>query len=570
MRSSLTGRASALSVIFAAAAVLLTARLYFVQIVHGEQYRERGVTQYQESDGMMRRGSIFFTTKDGQHIAGAVMESGWIIAIHPKEVHDAQSAYDALAQVTTLDKERFLTAASRINDPYEEVAKRVPDDAADAIRALDLPGVLLARDQWRLYPAQALAAQAIGFVGFKGAERAGVYGLERQYEDTLAHTSSGLYVNPFAEIFSNLRALLSFDPSDTEGSIVTTIEPRVQQQLETTLERVMERYTPEFAGGIVMDPQSGAVLAISGLPSFDPNTYSLADIANYTNRLVEGRYELGSIMKPLTVAAGIDSGAFTATSTYTDKGCVTVSTYKICNFDLKPRGVVPVQEILSQSLNVGAAYVAERTGYSVFTQYMNAYGFAQKTGIDLPGEIKGDLSTLSIGQKPAINYSTAAYGQGIAVTPIAMTRALSALANQGRLPNPYIVSGVQYDNGITRAMPQKAQLQVLKPQTAEEVTEMLIKVFDEGLLKGELKQERYSIAAKTGTAQIPKAGGGYYPPGTYLHSFFGYFPARDPRFIIFLFANRPQGQEYASATLARPFMDMAKFLINYYEIPPDR
>lgn len=571
MRSSLAIRVRALGVLFVIAALLLVVRLYFVQVVHGEEYRKNAVAQYvAQNNDTLRRGSIFFSTKDHELVAAAVMESGWRIAIHPKYIEDAEATYAAIAERTTLDKERFITSASRLSDPYEEVALRVPDAAAAAIRELDLPGVLLVADQWRSYPAHTLASQTVGFVGFKGDRREGVYGLERQYEDTLALKTSGLYVNPFAEIFSNLQAMLSFDPTDHKGSIITTIEPRVQQQLETTLARVMKTYSPEFSGGIVMDPRTGAIVAMAGLPSFNPNEYGVAEIANYPNRLVEGRYELGSIMKPLTVASGIDSGAITATSTYNDRGCIMVSTYKVCNFDQKARGVVPIQEILSQSLNVGVSHVVDKTGYDVFTQYMNAYGFAQKTGIDLPNEIAGDLRTLSFGQKPAVNYDTAGFGQGIAVTPIEMIRALSALANQGMLPNPHVVSTVQYESGISRDMRIPQSVQVLKPATAELVTEMLIRVFDEALLEGELKQEHYSIAAKTGTAQIPKPGGGYYPPGTYLHSFFGYLPARDPRFIVFLFANRPQGQQYASATLARPFMDIAKFLINYYDIPPDR
>jgi len=294
------------------------------------------------------------------------------------------------------------------------------------------------------------------------------------------------------------------------------------------------------------------------------------DQSVFSNSLVEGRYELGSIMKPLTMAAGIDSGAITARSVYDDTGCITVSTYKICNFDLKARGVIPMQEVLSQSLNLGAAFVATKTGYPTFTKYMKAYGFGQKTGIDLPNEVTGDLSPLGNGQKPAINYDTAAFGQGVSVSPIEMIRALGALANQGVLPNPHVVTAIKYASGITRSIDPGQGPRVLAATTSETVTNMLIKVFDEGLLGGELKMEHYSFAAKTGTAQIPMPGGGYYPGEQYLHSFFGYFPAHDPKFIVFLYAFRPQGQKYASATLAHPFMDIAKYLINYYNIPPDR
>jgi cell division protein FtsI/penicillin-binding protein 2 len=275
-------------------------------------------------------------------------------------------------------------------------------------------------------------------------------------------------------------------------------------------------------------------------------------------------------MKPLTMAIGMDTGAITLDTTYDDTGCITVSTYKICNFDQKARHVIPVQEILNQSLNVGASFVATKIGYPIFTRYLKSAGLGDLTGIDLPGEVTGDLSQLKSGNGPAVNYDTAAFGQGIAVSPIEMTRALGLLANHGVLPMPHIVTGIRYDTGITRSIVPASGAQILMPESVDTVTDMLVKVFDNALLKGSLKQEHYSIAAKTGTAQIPQPGGGYVPGSVYLHSFFGYFPAHDPKFVVFLYAYEPHGQEYASATLARPFLDIAKFLINYYNIPPDR
>ena len=229
-----------------------------------------------------------------------------------------------------------------------------------------------------------------------------------------------------------------------------------------------------------------------------------------------------------------------------------------------------MQQILSQSLNVGATFLADTMGHSTFTRYLHLYGFGDKTGIDLPNEVSGDLSQLKNGTGPDANYDTAAFGQGIAVSPIEMIRALSVLANQGKLPTPHIVSAIKYESGITRSVTPAGGIQALKPSTADTVTNMLIQVFDTGLLNGKIKMDHYTIAAKTGTAQISKPGGGYIAGDTYLHSFFGYFPAHDPKFIVFLFAIQPHGQKYASATLAMPFDGIAKFLINYYNIPPDR
>jgi len=573
MKSNVVARARLLSALFIIAAALLVVRLYFVQIVHGTEYQKSAQGQYVATGPDTEdRGNIFFTTKDGQLVSAAVMKSGWRIAIAPKDIADQESVYETLNKMTPVDRDRFFASTAKTADPYEEVAFRVSDTAAKALRAKNIPGLIFVQDQWRDYPAGVLASQAIGFVGYEGTStsRVGVYGLEREYQDTLAKPTSGLYVNPFAELFTNMESALSGDPSAHQGSIVTSIEPNVQAQLEKTLEQVMKTYTPDFAGGIVMDPHTGQVVAIGARPAFDPNTYNeVNDPSVFSQQLVEGRYELGSIMKPLTMAAGIDSGAVTATTTYNDTGCIEVGTYKICNFDLKARGVIPMQQVLSQSLNLGASFVATKTGYPVFTEYMRAYGLGERTGIDLPNEVAGDLSPLGEGFGPAVNYHTASFGQGISVSPIEMIRALSALANGGVLPNPHVVTGIKYESGITRSIPVSSGAKVITPQTAETVTDMLVKVVDKSLLEGALKQEHYSIAAKTGTAQIPKTGG-YLGGDVYLHSFFGYFPAHDPRFIIFLYAYKPHGQKFASATLAHPFLDIAKFLINYYAIAPDR
>ena len=573
-RKILTRRARFISGAFIAVAALLIVRLYFVQIVHGSQYSRDAMGQYQESaPETVRRGSIFFMQKDGTLLAAATMQSGWRIAIDPRTIGDPEAVFKQLNAIAPVDKDTFMKSAAKKSDPYEEIATRLSDSAAASIRAKKIPGVLLVADQWRLYPGDMLAAQTIGFVGYSAssASKSGVYGLEKMYEATLSHNSSGLYVNPFAEIFTNIESALSSDPAAHKGSIVTSIEPKVEEQLEATLGEVMQTYTPTMAGGIVMDPHTGRIIAIAGRPAFDPNTYNIiSDPSVFDNQLVSGRYELGSIMKPLTMAAAIDSGAVTPVTTYDDKGCIERSTYRICNFDLKARGVIPVQQILNQSLNVGASFLADTMGHPTLTRYLQLYGMGERTGIDLPGEVSGDLSPLGSGRGPDVNYDTAAFGQGISVTPIEMIRALSALANGGQLPDPHVVEAIKYDSGVRREIPVMSGPQVLKPATADTVTNMLIKVYDTGLLNGQLKMEHYAIAAKTGTAQIPQKGGGYIPGDVYLHSFFGYFPAHDPKFIVFLFAIKPHGQKYASATLAHPFDEIAKFLINYYDIPPDR
>lgn len=572
MRSNLVVRVRILCAFFIVFAILIAIRLYFVQVVYGDSYREQAMGQYtQKARDTQPRGNIFFSTKDGSPVAAAVMESGWRIAIQPDDVEDAEATYAILQAITPLDRERFMASAAKVADPYEEVAFRVSDKAEEAIREKKLKGVLLVQDQWRSYPGQELAAQTIGFVGYKGDVKTGRYGLEQQWNETLEKTANGLYVNPFAEIFTNVAAIVAADPASHEGDLITTIEPLVEKELEKTLDSVMAEYRPRQAGALVMDPATGAIIAMASRPAFNPNTYSAVDDGGvYSNPLVEGRYELGSIMKPLTMAIGIDTGAVSPSTTYEDKGCIDRSTYTICNYDHKARGTVAMQQVLSQSLNTGATFVVEKTGQRRFTDYVHALGFGDKTGIDVPNEVTGDISPLQNGSAPAINFAAASYGQGISVSPIAMVRALAALANGGKLTHPHVVSAVRFATGVTRSVHASTSVQILKPETAAAVTNMLVQVYDTELLKGALKQDRYSIAAKTGTAQMAIPGQGGYYKDRFLHSFFGYFPAHEPRFIVFLFAIEPQGQEYASATLARPFDAIAKYLINYYDIAPDR
>lgn len=555
---------------FVLAALLFIGQLYLLQIVHGSEYQKKATAHYTKSDpDTVNRGSIYFTAKGGELVSAAVMQTGWRIAIKPDQTKDENGVYEQLNAIVPIDRDRFLLSAAKKGDPYEEVAFRVPDGAAKKIRALKVPGLLLVQDQWRFYPAGELAAQAIGFVGYQGDTRAGVYGLEKNWENTLVQKQNGLYINPFAEIFTNLQAVVSTDPSGHEGSIITSIEPSVQRTLETTLEGLMKKYTPRSAGGIIMDPHTGEILAMAGRPAYDPNTYStVANSAVFQNALVESTFEMGSIMKPLTMAKGIDKGVVTPGTTYNDTGCIQKSGKRVCNSDEKAHGIVSMQIVLNQSLNTGASFVADRIGHTEFGEFVRSLELGRKTGIDLPSEAVGQLKSIENGYD--VDYASASFGQGIAVSPIAIIRALSILANGGVLPNPHVVTAIKLQNGIIRSIDPGEGPRVLSASSTEAVTKMLIESYDTALIGGILKEEHYSLAAKTGTAQIAIPGGGGYYTDRTLHSFFGYLPANNPQFIVLLFVIEPQGEAFASATLSRPFSSLAKYLINYYSIPPDR
>ncbi|MBU1160116.1 penicillin-binding protein 2, partial [Patescibacteria group bacterium] len=430
-----------------------------------------------------------------------------------------------------------------------------------------IKGVNLYSQNWRYYPASNLASRVLGFAGFNENVIEGRYGLEKYYESILNKASGDFSLNnPFAEIIINFKKLISSIPE--KGDVVTTIEPEVQILLEKSLKDLLEKYSSEMAGGLVMDPQTGRIIAMSVKPDFDPNRYNEEKISLFSNPIVQSVFEMGSIMKPLTLAAAMNEGAITPQTTYEDKGYVIFNNKRIENYDGKGRGVVNMQEVLNNSLNTGAVFAMEKLGKEKFKDYIINYGLGEKTGIDLPDEIQGLISNLDSNRD--VEYATASFGQGIAVTPIEMISALASLANGGILVKPFIVEEIKNDQGFSRKIEPETRRQVLSQQTSKEMSRMLSNVVDNALLGGTVKLERYTIAAKTGTAQYKAEGEAGYREGEYIHTFFGYAPAFNARFITFLFLVRPQGARYASNSLTEPFMDITKFLLNYYEVPPDR
>ncbi len=514
------------------------------------------------------RGSIYFQNKDGSLLSAASLTTGYELAINPQKITDQASVYKSLSEVIPLDVESFYQKAGQKDSVYQKIADHVSEDIMKKVEALNIPGLQIQKERWCYYPGDSLAAQTLGFVGYDGNNLVGRYGLEKYYEDVLSRDSNQAYVNFFAEIFSNIKQVISTD-SKMEGKIVTSIEPTVEGFLEKKLGEVQDKYSSALTGGIIIDPTTGEIYAMAVSPTYNLNKFSdEKNLSVFNNPLVEGLYEMGSIIKPLTMAAGIDSGAVTAETTYKDTGSLTLDGSTIYNYDKKARGTVNMQEVLNQSLNLGVSFVVRTMGKDNFANYMRGYGLDEETGIDLPGENHGRLENLKSPRD--IEYATASFGQGISLTPIETVRALSALANGGKLITPHVVKRINYTSGLFNNISYVNEAkQVIKKETSEEISRMLTVVVDKALANGKVSLPNYSVAAKTGTAQIAKPGGGYYDD-RWLHSFFGYFPSYKPRFLIFLYTVEPKGVPFASQTLTTPFMDTVKFLINYYNIAPDR
>lgn len=556
-----------------ALSLFLIVRLYFVQIVYHKDYVARAEGQYVHTvEDLYTRGSIFLTTRDGEKVSAATIQTGFLLAINPTLITDPEATYEMLNEHIQLDHDWFVTQASNKNRTYIEIEQKVDTPVANAIDALGVPGVMLYKNQWRYYPGDELLARTVGFVGFRGDSLSeiptGRYGLERYYDDTLTYETERLSVNFFAEIFSNLGGIVFDTKESRTGDIVTTLEPTVSRILERELEKVHEKWESKLTGGVIIDPQTGEIYALEVVPTFDLNDRKEATIEDFKNPIVEDVYEMGSIIKALTMASGLDAGAVNAATTYYDPGCIELDEYTICNYDGRGRGTVPMQEVLNQSLNTGVSFVEHTMGKKRFREYFTALKLGSETGIDLPNEAHGLVDNLDSPRD--VEYATASFGQGIALTPIATVRALATLGNGGVLITPHIVKKVEFKDGTEKEVQYPLGDRVFSEATSEEISRMLTVVVDDALHGGDVALPNHSVAAKTGTAQIAdRVNGGYYDD-RYLHSFFGYFPSYDPKFLIFLYTVEPKGVRYASETLTDPFMELTKFLINYYNIPPDR
>jgi cell division protein FtsI/penicillin-binding protein 2 len=548
-------------------AIVLLTRLFFVQIIHSNFYAERADKQYiTPASNIFNRGSIYFSKKDGSLVAGGTISSGFKVAIVPNDIIDAEDTYNKLAPYLKIEKDAFLAKASKEGDPYEEVATGLTKEQVNEIENYKIKGINFSKENKRFYPGNNLASHAVGFLAYKENSLIGQYGLERFYNSTLSKPEDESYVNFFAEVFSNISDTIT---NTNRGDIITTIEPLTQYTLESELSNAMEMWRGDQAGGIIINPQTGEIYAMAGLPDFDLNNFKeVSDVGVYRNPLVENVYEFGSVIKPLVMVGAIDAGVVTPKTTYTDNGFVIVEKKTINNFDKKGRGLVTMQDVLNQSLNTGMVFVESKLGHTKFRSYMKSYGIGEKTGIDLPNETSGLIANLDSPRN--IEYANASFGQGIALTPIEAARAFSVIANGGKLITPYLVKEIKYDNGLAKSIdPVIIKEGIIKKESADTITQMLIHVF-ESYDSGKHKFTNHSVATKTGTAQVAlESGKGYYTD-RHMHSFFGYFPAYDPKFLVFLYINNPKEVKYASQTLIPPFVNITKFIINYYNVPPDR
>jgi len=453
---------------------------------------------------------------------------------------------------------------SKKDDPYVILKHKVSDDDAKKISESDINGIILEKESWRYYPEGDLLSHVLGFVNFEGQ---GQYGVEEFFEDKLEGSSTLEKLEK--DVFGN-----PVIPSDLEraepqngADIYLTINRDIQYEVEKILEETVTKHGSPSGSAIVMDPKTGAILAMASYPDFDPNSYSEAASKNpeiFKNSCISSVWEPGSIFKVITMAAGLETGKVKPETILEDKGSYQVGSHTIRNADLKAHGKVTLTRALELSLNVIAAQVSELIGKQSFYEFIENFGFGKLTGIELAGEVKGIIRPFN--EWADVDFATASFGQGIGVTPIQMITAVSSIANGGKLVQPHIVEKIVYPDGRVDKFDQPEGKKVISTSTANSLTAMMVSVVENGHGQ-QAKVKGYRIAGKTGTAQVAKPGGGYDPNKT-IGSFVLFAPADDPKFVVLVRVDYPKGVQWAESTAAPAAGKIAAWLLRYWQIPP--
>jgi cell division protein FtsI/penicillin-binding protein 2 len=552
------GRLRVLFALFAVATLVLSLRVGYWQTIGRdallaaatEQLRSDLVIEAQRGVIRDRTGAILATTVD--------LRSLYAI---PDRIPDRASAAAKLAPLLATPAPTILAALDS-DAEWLYLKRRLPEPVARAVEALAIPGLGFEPEPKRLYPNDALAAQALGFVNDDGV---GQYGIEGAYDKVLRGVPGRLVVErdpKDRELALGLRTAVA---PKNGADLVLTIDLAVQTAVERVLRAAIEREKAPSGSIIVVDPRDGAIRGLASWPTFDPARVAVADPESLRNRAVSWTFEPGSTMKAVTIAAGIDTHVVTPTTTYDDKGCAVIGGRRLCNAQGKVYGTTSVTQILERSANAGAVFVASKLGQDPLYRYLRAFGFGSPTGVDLAAEAVGAVRPLA--EWYPVDVGTVAYGQGIAVTPLQLAMAYAAIANGGTLYRPYVVAATRDADGEHRTAPVAVRSPI-SADTADTLRAMLVSTVDRGIARG-ASLTGYSVAGKTGTAQIP-SDDGRYVDDAYISSFAGFAPANDPHFVAVIVLERPQSKLLGTVTAMSTFHDLALDVLRNARVQPDR
>lgn len=543
--------------------VLIGYRVAAVQVVRSSEYSRWAVAERMQQDVVpARRGEIY----DSRGIRLATNVPATRVSAIVAQIPDRAAAAQQLAPLIGRTPADVLDALSQPDIEWVVLARHLSPEAGDQVRALNLPGIVLDAEPSRVYPFGDFASQLLGFTN---DAMAGNYGIEGEYDATLGGEPGKLVGERDGQ--GNVIALTqsTWDPPVDGSDVTLTIDSAVQEAIERILRQTVKEQRAIGGTIIVQDPNTGAILGMASEPSFDPNDF--ADVTNpatYLNPAISAVYEPGSTFKSVVMSIGIDSGAVTPETTHNDEpGYVELADgSRITNFEGAVWGTETMTEVLQRSSNLGAIFVADKIGRERFYQGLEAFGFGTPTGVDLQGEEQGILTLPGEeGWNDAL-YSTTAFGQGIACTPLQLVNAFSAIVNGGRLMEPFVVAEVHSEDGTTVTQPTVVR-QVISEQSSATMRGMLESVVDhpDSLYP---TVPGYRIGAKTGTAQVPSPAGGYIQDAT-IASIVGFGPVESPRFSVLVKIDWPKeegtGLEVSGPVLQKVFEQL--FLL--YGIPPD-
>jgi cell division protein FtsI/penicillin-binding protein 2 len=549
---------------FTVASLLLSARLAYWQTIGRDDLLSRATDQV-HSDLVVAAQRGVIRDRSGAILATTVeLRSLYAIPglMTDRDGNDTRPAVAAAIAPILGERPEVLRAAFDSGAEWLFVRRRLPEETAVRIAALHLPGLGFEMEPKRLYPNGAVGAQVLGFVNDDGV---GQYGVEGRYASELSGTPGRLVVarDPAnRELALGLRTAV---PAKNGDDLSLTIDLAVQNAVERELAAVVQR--EKAAGGaiVVLDPKDGAILAIASSPTYDPARVASADAEALRNRAISWTYEPGSTMKAITVAAALDRGVVTPSTTYEDHGCATIGGRTLCNAGFRSYGQTTVTQILARSQNAGAVFVASKLGANDLNAYVHSFGFGQRTGVDLSAETTGIVRPLA--EWYPVDLGTISFGQGLSVTPLQLASAYAAIANGGTLYRPYVVASRRGADGEHRTVPVAVR-RVISEETSAALVTMLTTTVDSGIANA-AAIKGYSVAGKTGTAQIP-SDDGRYVDDAYISSFAGFVPAVDPRMVVVVVLERPQSKLLGTVPAMNTFKAIATDSLRYARVQPDR
>ncbi len=551
MSMSQQRRLYVVAIVMVLTTVAIIFRLISFQVVRDDELAAIG-HQIQVRNIVARpaRGIIF----DSQMAVLAGNGNDYQVGVSPSLVIDSEEMATALAPI--LDEPRHeLLLKLNSNRPFELLAGRISSRVAEELHEFPYKGLQVDPLPRRIYPQDDLMCHLLGYTDFEGV---GGSGIEGYYNNQLAGQAASATIN-----ISPLTTQESVIPREG-ADLVLTIDRTVQFTVEDHLRRALEEHQAESGTIIVMDPRTGAILALANLPCYSPYEFYDAEADLFLNPAVSEQYEPGSVMKLVTMASALDSGTVTPQTTYNDTGTIVLGGHPIYNWDRSSRGAVDMTGLLANSLNVGAATIASWMGPDTFYNYFQRFGFGRPTGVDMLAETGGQLPLPGSPLWTEINIGTNSFGQGMATTPLQMISSVSAIANDGYLMQPYVVQEIRFQEEVMIHEPTILS-RPITDETAHQVTAMAVNAVRTEVFFAQV--EDYTVAGKTGTAEIPE--GGIYHPTDTIGSFIGWLPADDPELIILIKLDRTRTSPWGSMTAAPVFAELATDLATLLNIPPD-